>query len=253
MRINLQLNPTVLFLGLAVAHGTAWADLIVPAGGDNTLTTGYESLACTQLSVSGTLSLGSGSLVLVRNAAINAGGVVNGGSGLLEVNAGWSNSGTYNAGTSTLRFANACGVGSIQVIGSTNFGNLTIDSGTGTLHIVLPPNTVQTVSGNLAFTGTGTAKDIYIDGGPCSGIQLAAGASVAGQDANVHLAPGVWVGRTPPTGCPGAPGNNGGSSGVAPVPATDGPALALLSALLAAFGGGALLRRHMRSRRAQGD
>ncbi|QIL83074.1 hypothetical protein G7047_26380 [Diaphorobacter sp. HDW4A] len=187
--------------------------------------------------------MNTGSLALVKNAVINAGGVVNGGSGLLEVNARWSNSGTYIAGTSTLRFANACSVGSIQVTGSTNFGNLVIDSGSGTLHIVLPPNTVQTVSGNLTFSGT--AKDIYIDGGPCSGIQLAAGSTVTGQDANVHLSSGVWIASSPPTGCPGS---NGGTSGPAPVPATDALGLALLSSLLVALGGGSLRTRGRQTR-----
>ncbi|QIL71251.1 hypothetical protein G7048_13305 [Diaphorobacter sp. HDW4B] len=223
-----------------LAHTAVWADLIIPSGGDNTLNSGLESLACTNLAVSGTLNLNSSSLVLVRNAQINAGGVVNGGSGLLEVNASWSNSGTYNPGSSTLRFANTCGAGTVQVSGSTTFGNLTIDSGSGPLHIVLPANTVQTVNGNLAFTGT--AKDIYIDGGPCSGIQLATGATVAGQDANVHLASGVWIGTTPPAGCTGGGGNGGGSNSV-PVPATDGLGLTLLSSLLGALGGAALLRR----------
>ena len=240
MRINFQLKSTALCCVLALAHTAVWADLIIPSGGENTLNSGLESLACTNLAVTGTLNLNSGSLVLVRNAQINAGGVVNGGSGLLEVNASWSNSGTYNPGSSTLRFANACGVGTVQVSGSTNFGNLTIDSGSGALHIVLPPNTVQTVNGNLTFTGT--AKDIYIDGGPCSGIQLATGASVIGQDANVHLASGVWIGTTPPAGCPGGNGNNAGSSSV-PVPVTDSLGLTLLSSLLGALGGGALLRR----------
>ena len=250
MRINFPLKSTALCCALAAAHTAAWADLIIPSSGSNTLNPGFESLACTNLSDSGVLNLNTGSLVLVRNATINAGGVLNGGTGLLEVNASWSNAGTYNAEASTLRFANACSAGSIQISGNTNFGNVTVDSGNGSLHIVLPPNTVQTVTGNLTFTGA--VKDIYIDGGPCSGIQVSSKAAVTCHYANVHLASGVWIDTRPPAGCPGGGDNNNGSnlSGV-PVPATDGPALTLLSTLLAAVGAGSLLRRR-RSRKAAG-
>ncbi len=243
MQFKFKLKSTVACCIVAMSHSFVWADMVIAANGANTLSSGLESLACTNLSVSGQLNLNSGSLVLVRNAQINAGGVVNADSGLLEVNASWSNSGTFNAGSGTVRLARACGVDSVQISGSTNFGNLTIDSGSGgALHIVLPPNTTQTVTGALTFAGS--PKDIYIDGGPCSGIQLQGEASAIGQDANVHLAPGVWIGKTPPAGCPGG-GNNGNGNGdkAVPVPTTDALGLSLLATLVAALGGGALLRR----------
>ena len=240
MRINPVLKPTAVCCALAAFHTFAWADLIIPINGVNSLNPGFQSLACTDLSVSGQLNLNTGSLVLVKNSTIHAGGVVNGNSGLLEVNGNWSNAGTFNPDTSTVKFTRACGVGTINVTGITDFGNLAIDSQGGPLHIVLPPNTNQTVGGTLSFTGN--PKDIYIEGGPCSGIRLLEGANSVGQDANVHLAPGVWIGKTPPAGCPGGPPVTGNSDAV-PVPATDALGLGLLAALLAALGCGSLLRR----------
>ncbi|QIL71253.1 hypothetical protein G7048_13315 [Diaphorobacter sp. HDW4B] len=240
MRINPFLKPTAVCCALAAFHTFAWADLIVPVNGVNSLNSGYQSLACTQLSVSGQLNLNTGTLVRIKNSMIQTGGVVNGNSGLLEVNGNWSNSGTFNPGTSTVKFTRLCGVSTINVTGTTDFGNLIIDSADGPLHIVLPPNTNQTVNGTLSFVGN--PKDIYIEGGPCSGIRLLEGANSVGQDANVHLAPGVWIGKTPPAGCPGGPPVTGNSNAV-PVPATDALGLGLLTALLAALGGGSLLRR----------
>lgn len=239
MRNNFSLKSTALFCALATFHSFAWADLIVPANGLNTLNPGFVSLACTDLTVSGQLNLSTGSLVLIKNSLINAGGTINGDSGLLEVNGNWANAGTFNAGASTVRFTRACGVDTVHVTGITHFANLTIDSRDGTLHINLPPYTNQTVSGALVFSGN--PKNIRIEGGPCSGIQLLGEATSSGQDANVQLAPGVWIGKTPPTGCPGGPPPAPAES--APVPATSGTVRTLLAVLLATLGAGSLGRR----------
>lgn len=240
MRINPFLKPTAVCCALAAFHTFAWADLIVPANGNNSLNAGYQSLACTQLSVSGELNLNIGTLARIKNSTINAGGVINGNSGLLEVNGDWINSGTFKPDTSTVKFSRLCGENTIKVTGVTDFGNLTIDSADGKLTIVLPPNTNQTVSGTLTFVGN--PKNIEIQGGPCSGIRLLEGAKSVGQDANVHLAPGVWIGKTPPAGCTGGHAAID-NKGVAPVPTNDALGLGLLAALLAALGGGSLLQR----------
>ncbi|QNP47531.1 hypothetical protein [Diaphorobacter aerolatus] len=61
----------------------------------------------------------------------------------------------------------------------------------------------------------------------------------------MHLAPGVWIGKTPPAGCPGgAPDPE--ISRPTPVPAINGPGLGLLTALLAGVCGGSLRRRRQR-------
>jgi hypothetical protein len=82
---------------------------------------------------------------------IQAGGVVNSdpGAQLILNNAGlaWSNSGTFNAGTSTIFFSNA----NATMNGTTNFNNVTINSGAA---LLMSTNNIMRIGGIMTNNGT---------------------------------------------------------------------------------------------------
>ena len=229
------------------------ADLIVPAGGQYTTSGGQTDVACTDVVVAGTLTVDTGSLVNVRHLTIQAGGTIAGGSGVIQVGGNWSNSGTFTAGTSTVRFNDLCGLTSATISGSTTFANARFVSSTGK-NYVFAVGTTQTVSAILEIAGTTPNP-----------IQFRSGTS--GQVANINLLPAgtqqiqhvgvtdVWA-----TGQHLAPSlTNEGGGGNAnrwfggvnpnppfaehPVPALGDLAALALAALLAGFGMVNLRRR----------
>jgi hypothetical protein len=84
---------------------------------------------------------------------IQSGGIVNSdpGAQLILNNAGlvWSNSGTFNAGTSTIFFSNA----SSTMNGTTNFNNVTINSGA---ELLMSTNNIMRIAGTMTNNGTWT-------------------------------------------------------------------------------------------------
>ncbi|MEI7896980.1 MAG: hypothetical protein WCJ26_08085, partial [bacterium] len=88
----------------------------------------------------------------VKSLTIDAGGILNGGTSTTLTVAGstgaWANSGTFNAGTSTVLFTNA----NATMSDPTNFYNVTIANGAS-----LTPQSGNTmrISGSLTLTGTG--------------------------------------------------------------------------------------------------
>lgn len=131
----------------------ARADLIVPANGIVNLNGGQVDLACTDLVVAGTLLLGTGSVVNARNVTIQAGGVVDGGSGAIDLGGDWGNAGVFLAGTGNVRFRDLCSLASSNVTGSTQFHNASFVSTSGK-NYVFAVGTTQTVSGILEIAGT---------------------------------------------------------------------------------------------------
>jgi len=224
------------------ATSAAHADLVVPAGGQFATGGSQTDLACTDVVVAGTLLVAGGSLVNVRHLTIQPGGSIDAGSGEIQVGGDWRNGGTFTAGTSTVRFTDACGLASGAVEGSTAFFNARFVSTIGKNHLFQPGST-QGIGGLLEILGTA--------GNP---IQLRS--STPGQVANINLLPvgtqsilhvgvtDVWA-----TGQPLAPGqaNEGGGGnasnwfgasapggvGVVTIPTLGELALLALCALLA--------------------
>ena len=162
----------VLTLGLV---SVARADLLVASGGQYTTGGGQTDLACTDVVVAGTLFVASGSLVNVRNLTIQPGGTISGDSGLIQVGGNWNNSGTFTAGTSTVRFVDSCGSTSSTIGGSTAFFNARFVSSIGK-NYVFQVGTTQTIAGVLEIQGT-TANPIQFR------------SSAPGQVANINLLP----------------------------------------------------------------
>ncbi len=87
----------------------------------------------------------------VKSIKIESGATLNGGTGTtltLTGDAGaWNNSGTFNAGTSTIVFSGTAGT----LSGTTNFYNVTVSSGK---LLTLGTSSIMRISGTLTVTGT---------------------------------------------------------------------------------------------------
>ncbi len=93
---------------LTLATGASAAQLTVGAGASVDLGTGSLDLGCADLTVGGTLSAGTSGFSQARDVTIDPSGLVNGNSATLEVAGDWDNSGTFNAGTSTVKMVDGC-------------------------------------------------------------------------------------------------------------------------------------------------
>jgi hypothetical protein len=229
----------------------ARADLIVPPNGNTSVNGGTIDLACTDVTVAGTLQLGTGSLINVRNLTIQAGGTIDGGSGTIALGGNWSNAGTFVAGTSTVQFRDLCSFAFATVAGNTGFATASFVSSVGKSYVFAVGST-QSVSGILEIAGT-LAQPIAFR------------SSMPGQVANINLsnsgtqqiqhvgvtdvwATGQWLAPTLTNEGGGGNANRWfGAAGAAttPIPALAEAALAALAAALAALGGVALRRREL--------
>ena len=196
---------SILCAILALSGTPVRADWQIPAGADVQLSGGHVELGGTDLLVSGTLALGTGSIDLVRAISITPGAVVDAGSGSLELAGTWSNLGSFLAGTSTVRFVDGAQAQS-GLIGDTVFHGLSFISSTGKTCVLAVAST-QSIEGLLTILGT-----------PAQAIQIASAA--AGQVAYMNLLPtgtqnihDVGVSDVHAIGQPQAPdeSNQGGS------------------------------------------
>lgn len=156
-----------LLLPLAV-----YADVLIPAGGLISLSSGGLDAFCTDLIVAGTLQTNSAPVTNVRHVIIQSGGVLDAGTSSIGLGGNWSNSGTFTAGGSTITFGDACAVNPAIVSGSSSFNNLSIVSSSG--------KTWQFASGSTQ-TVTGL---LNVQGAPGNPLQLVS--SVPGQAAAIN-------------------------------------------------------------------
>ncbi len=141
---------TALTLALA---GPVEADLVVPTNGLANLNGGVVDLSCTDLIVGGTLQVGNGSVINARHVTIQAGGVIDGGSGAIELGGDWTDAGVFLAGTGSVRFRDLCSLTSASVGGSTSFFVASFVSTTGK-NYVFAVGTTQTIANVLQISGT---------------------------------------------------------------------------------------------------
>src|SRR4029077_7822846 len=134
-------------------HPVPAAALTVPPDAIGSLNGGALDLGCTDLIVAGTLLVGSGQVLNARHVTIQPGGVLDGGSGTIELGGNWSNNGGLLAGTGTGRFLDLCAMASATISGSSSFANVSCVSSTGK-NYVFADGSVQTITGVLEITGT---------------------------------------------------------------------------------------------------
>lgn len=149
----------------------ARADVIIPVGGVINLSGAGLNLGCTDLIVAGTLVTGSAPINNVRNVLIQGGGVLDAGASTLNVGGGWSNSGSFIAGTSQVNFIDACGSTSL-LSGNTTFNGLGFASSVGKTWI-------------FASGSTQTIQQLTIQG--IAGLPLQLRSSTPGQIAFMNL------------------------------------------------------------------
>ncbi len=140
--------------GIALFAANAHADIVIPTGGTMALNGAIVDLACSDVSVAGSLSLDSGQLINVRNLSIGAGGTINAGTGSITLSGNWTNNGAFVPSTGKVRFVDAASCSPSSVItGNTSFYDLSIVSTSGKLYQFGAGNT-QTVVQSLTITGT---------------------------------------------------------------------------------------------------
>jgi len=219
----------------------ARADLIVPAASVMSLASGVVDLACTDLVVGGTLHVNAGQVVNVRHVTIQAGGSINGNTGLISLGGNWNNAGTFAGATGSVRFRDACGGASSSIGGSTTFANASFVTATGK-NYVFAVGTTQTVNNLLEIAGTAPLPIQFRSGTPgqVANINLLPGGSQQIQHVGVTdvWATGQWL--APNLTNEGGGGNAnrwfGRPGSIAPVPTLADAALAALALLLAAAG-----------------
>lgn len=217
-----------LWNGLALAGllalplaGEAAVGITVPAGGSMTTNGGAVNTACLDVNLQGQFLLGTGQINDGGTMGIGATGVMNAGSGLIEVGGDWNNAGTFVPGTSTVLFQDGCSTAPATFSGATTFYNLTLTSSIGR-QFIFPATGPTIVTGTLTIQG--------VPGQPVRLISNAASGSV------IELAPGAQLIVINAQGYRVDENGNVIVGGAAPIPALNGQSLALLALLLAGIG-----------------
>ena len=174
----------------------AHADVSVPTGGSMSLGGGIVDLACTDVIVGGTLNVGSGQLINVRDVTILAGGAISATTGSITLGRNWSNQGSFTSGMSTVAFLDSGTCASASSIGgNTSFYNLTLRSTTGRV-VTLASGSTQTVLGSLTIIGTSVLPIVLVSSAPPATASLAltgAGQIIANVSVNNVAATGQWL------------------------------------------------------------
>ena len=138
--------------GLLPATVAGAAKLTVGSGVTADLGTASLDLGCGDLTVEGMLMVSGGAIKQARDVTTMAGGTLQGGSGSIELAGDWSNTGTFNAGTSTVSFMDGCSVVSATISGSNTFSSLGLSTTSGKTFSFAAGST-QTITNSLSLTG----------------------------------------------------------------------------------------------------
>lgn len=131
----------------------AWAGTFtVGANSSVDLGTGSLALGCADLDVLGSFTGGTVGFTQGRDVTITPSGVMNGNSATLELSGDWDNTGSFLAGTSTVRIVDGCGLLSGVINGNSSFNNLTLSTTTGK-QVSFTANTTQTILGLFDVSG----------------------------------------------------------------------------------------------------
>ncbi len=168
---------------LAASLPVLAAQFIVPSGASVTLPGGSIALACANLDVQGTMTLGAVPVGPAGNVSIGAGATLDAGASTLTVGGNWNNAGGFSAGTGTVVFADGCTSSPAQLTGATAFRNLTFTSGTGR-SFILPAGALISVSGMVALTGTAGQPIQVASANPSQATSIVLGAAASINQAN---------------------------------------------------------------------
>ncbi|MEO7936210.1 MAG: hypothetical protein ABIR27_08120 [Dokdonella sp.] len=196
---------------------------------------GTIALGTSNVDLGGTLNVGSGQIVGIASLMAQAGAVLAGGSGLIELSDDWSMLGTFDAGTGTVRFIDAL-TSTSNLRGSNAFHALSLISVIGK-HIVLEPGSIQRISQLLEIQGT-AAQPIQIErlpGGAVANIDLAPPATQLISHVGVSNVYAIGEPLAPDLSNEGGSGNANGWFGALPEPPLPLPASSPFSLLILFF------------------
>ena len=144
--------PSAAALVLWVATTAGAAGVSVESGAKLALGIGTLAANCADVSVSGTLDVGSGLLDGARAVSVQPGGSLLGGEGTIRAAGSWINSGSFLAGTGTVELADGCSVTGLSIEGASRFANLTLATTTGK-QFTFEAGSTQTIGGLLSLSG----------------------------------------------------------------------------------------------------
>lgn len=147
-RATIGLAAAALWFGGAPATA---GELRVGANSSLSLGSGRVDLACADLVVGGLLSGGTGALDQVRDLTI-LNGIVQGEMATFTVTGDWTNSGSFDAGTSTVSLVDGCGRASATISGDSTFYDLDVTTSSGKL-VSFEKTKTTTVTGHLTLAG----------------------------------------------------------------------------------------------------
>lgn len=143
------LGALALFLAIP---GGAGASLTVGAGSSISLGDANVYLGENDLELAGTLNGGSGLIDRVRHLTIDESATLNAESGTIQICGDWTNSGTFIAGASVVRFVDGCDLSSAEISGNTTFARMDMRTTSGKQYR-FTAGSVQTVLGWLGLYG----------------------------------------------------------------------------------------------------
>ena len=195
-RMGSRAIPALALLLGALAPLPALADLEVPAGTSVKLGGGIFDLACGDLRVAGTVNLENGQFINVRAVNILAGGVIDAsGGGVISVAGNWSNSGSFDAATSTVNFVdNAACASSATVSGNTTFANVSFSSALGKTYTFAAGST-QSMLGSLTVRGTAALPIVLVSSipGKYASFNSANAQQISNASVDSMAATGNWL------------------------------------------------------------
>jgi hypothetical protein len=186
-----------LALGTALC-GSAWGQMVVPAGGSIDLAGGSFQLPCTAVLMQGELTLGTGTFD-TGSFSFDTGATVTGAGGQLNVSGDLTSTVPLNLGTSSVVLSDSCAAGStLQLSGNIIVKDLTLISTSATPPTIVLLGTLTLGSPGrpvvLTSSGPGTA---VVTMGPSATLVNSSGSVVPG---NVQIgAPVVTAPASIPT------------------------------------------------------
>jgi hypothetical protein len=153
---------------LALSAPALAGNVTVGSGSSMDLGTGSLALGCADLDVMGTMTAGTVGFTGGRDVTITPSGVMNGSSATLQLSGDWDNTGTFNAGTSTVLITDGCSLLSGIVNGSTSFNNLTLSTSTAK-QVTFTAGSTQTVNG--AFNASGASGFLLLIRSTVNGVK----------------------------------------------------------------------------------
>jgi hypothetical protein len=167
-----------LYLSLAVP---AWAQFTIPSGSSFDVPAGATiDTACIPVEVEGNLNVHSGQFATGSDLNVASTGAVDDGAGIISIGGDLTSTGTFNAGTGTVKFVDGCAGTPAHLVGTLIFQNLTLSSTAGRA-FVIPAGSSITVLGTLTLQGA-----------PGQSIQLISSSS---STAVINLGPAATVVR----------------------------------------------------------